>query len=264
MRRGGAPIVSVKEFMQFAIFFPSLVAGPIKRYQQFIPALHQGLQNVTARQVMIGLLLVSFGYFQKVCLADNLSAYIHFQDSNFEFICLGERWFLLVALALRIYFDFNGYSDIAIGLGRTLGVQLPPNFNWPYAATNIRDFWQRWHISLSSWIRDYIYIPMGGGKSGAGRRIRNGLIAFALCGLWHGAAWHFVVWGLYHGLGLALCSTYRALPVVRSLAPVFDKLPLLSWLVTTLFVAFGWLIFFYPLERACTMFCALFGVVRPV
>lgn len=109
-----------------------------------------------------------------------------------------ERWLFLMALTFRIYYDFCGYTDIALGLAMTMGIKLPQNFRAPYKASNIRDFWQRWHMSLSFWIRDYIYIPLGGSKHGALRRVINGLVAFALCGLWHGASYNYLLWGLYH------------------------------------------------------------------
>lgn len=259
VRRGNAPVRNVFDYLQFTIFFPSLVSGPIKRYQQFIPELHRGVKEVSSIDVMKGLLQVTSGYFQKTILADNLAIYIDYTGGLFQSLSLPERWIFLVALALRIYFDFNGYSEIAIGLAKMLGIQLPPNFNRPYLALSIQNFWERWHISLSSWIRDYIYIPLGGGQHGHLRRVLNGLIAFGLCGLWHGAAWNFVIWGIYHGAGLAICTSYRSLPVVRNLAPVLERTPFLSWLLTFLFVAFGWLLFFYPLHTAIKMFCMLFG-----
>jgi alginate O-acetyltransferase complex protein AlgI len=161
----------------------------------------------------------------------------------------------LLALAARIVFDFSGYSDIAIGLARMAGVRLPENFNWPYLATSLQDFWQRWHISLSSWIRDYVYIPLGGSRHGQFRRVANGLIAFGLCGAWHGAAWHFVLWGLWHGFGLAINATYRSAlgPVGTALGRIFDRLPALGWVLTFPFVAFGWLLFFYEPARAWAM-----------
>ncbi len=149
---------------------------------------------------------------------------------------------------------------MAIGLAQMMGIKLPPNFNWPYLAKNIQDFWQRWHISLSSWIRDYVYIPLGGNKLGNVRRIANGLIAFALCGLWHGAAWNFIVWGLYHGVGLAICSSYRQTlgPIGHAIGKVFDRVPLASRAVTLLYVSIGWLLFFYPLSKALEMTRLLF------
>src|SRR5258708_40230101 len=132
-----------------------------------------------------------------------------------------------------------------------MGIRLPPNFNWPYLATSIQTFWQRWHISLSSWIRDYVYIPLGGSRHGYVRRILNGLVAFVLCGLWHGAAWNFVIWGLYHGLGLGVCASYRRLPygIGITLEKVFSRVRPISWIITQSFVWFGWLLFFFPMEK---------------
>ena len=136
-----------------------------------------------------------------------------------------------------------------------LGLRLPENFNYPYAATGLRDFWARWHISLSSWIRDYIYIPLGGNRHGPIRRSSNLIIAFALCGLWHGGAWHFVLWGLWHGVGLVLQATYRkALGSLGArIGNVLDRFVVLSWLLTLVFVAFSWLLFFYPAAQAWAM-----------
>src|SRR5262249_54799249 len=150
---------------------------------------------------------------------------------------------------------FSGYSDIAIGLARILGIRLPENFNWPYVATNLQEFWQRWHISLSTWIRDYIYIPLGGNQLGPIRRMVNAFAAMALCGLWHGPAWNFVAWGVYHGLGLAVNNYYATAlgPVGGALAGLFRRVPLLGWVTTTLFVWFGWLLFFYPVPQALRM-----------
>ena len=202
-------------------------------------------------------------------IADNLTSYLELNVGSYNTVHLAQfaaegivwRWFYLVLIALRILLDFSGYSDIAIGLARLLGIQLPENFNWPYAAKSIQDFWQRWHISLSSWIRDYVYIPLGGNRHGVVRKIFNGLFAFALCGLWHGPAWNFVVWGLYHGTGLAICANYRALPGFGKLVGwVFDKFPFVAWLLTQLFVCLGWLLFFYPLDKALQMASLLFGI----
>jgi alginate O-acetyltransferase complex protein AlgI len=166
-------------------------------------------------------------------------------------------------LALRIYLDFSGYSDMAIGYARMMGVRLPENFNWPYISHSIDEFWRRWHISLSSWIRDYVYIPLGGSRHGMARKIANGLIAFAICGLWHGANWNFLVWGLYHGAGLAICANYDRLGAPgRAVAAVFRRAPQLGMVVTFLFVAFGWLFFFYPVWEATRMLSLLVGVAR--
>ena len=180
---------------------------------------------------------------------------------HFELYGIFGRWVIVGAIAFRILLDFSGYSDIAIGCAQLLGITLPENFNWPYAARSIQDFWQRWHISLSSWIRDYVYIPMGGNRHGALRRVCNAAFAFAVCGLWHGPAWHFVIWGVYHGLGLVICSTYRQLPAVGvKLGRFFDISPNLCLVLTQGFVWIGWLLFFYPSAQAWHMTQLLFSL----
>jgi len=265
VRQGHEPIRNPMRFMLFAIFFPSLVAGPIKRFEQFQPSLQKGAESVGATDVALGLRRIAMGFFKKVVIADNLTLAIAFYTppadplGHFAALTLGGRWAVFLMLGTRILMDFSGYSDIAIGLARLLGITLPENFNWPYAATSIQDFWQRWHISLSSWIRDYVYIPLGGNRHGLLRKILNGLAAFALCGLWHGAAWNFVAWGVYHGLGLGICANYPAIPV---LGPVIKKLlgahrPF-CWILTQAFVWFGWLLFFYAVSDAAGMAGLLF------
>jgi alginate O-acetyltransferase complex protein AlgI len=253
--RGGEPIRRPADFALFSVFFPSLVAGPIKRYRQFIPSLHEGVARAGFADVAAGAQRIALGFFKKVVLADNLTLVINHYAWDFANLAPLEAWGLFAAIAARILFDFSGYSDIAIGLARMMGVALPENFHWPYVATNLQDFWQRWHISLSSWIRDYVYIPLGGNRHGAVRKLLNGLIAFTLCGIWHGPAWNFALWGLWHGLGLAVQSSYQAAlgPVGRGIAWIFDFLPFLSWLLTILFVGFGWLLFFYPVDQAWAM-----------
>jgi alginate O-acetyltransferase complex protein AlgI len=255
VRRGGQPIRSPLQFLLFAIFFPSLVAGPIKRYTQFLPELARAVQaKAQASDFAAGLSRMGLGFFKKVVIADNLTLYIDANQPAFAQLGWFERWLLLAMIAFRILLDFSGYSDIAIGCARLLGIRLPENFNWPYAAKNLQDFWQRWHISLSSWIRDYVYIPLGGSRHGLARRVANGLLAFALCGLWHGPAWHFVLWGLLHGVGLAACASYEKIPGLGLLLKkAFTKEPLIAWGLTQLYVWFAWLVFFYPLAEAGQM-----------
>ncbi len=260
VRRGGEPIRSPLKFLLFAIFFPSLVAGPIKRYTQFLPSLDEASRGFRFGYIGEGLLRIATGYFKKVIVADNLTFYVTANYPDFASFSLAGRWLFLTAIAFRILMDFSGYSDIAIGAAQLLGVRLPENFNWPYLASSIRDFWQRWHISLSSWVRDYIYIPLGGNRLGVARRVLNGLIAFALIGLWHGPAWNFVAWGLYHGAGLALCSTYASIPLAGPLLSMgLKKEPVVGWVITQLFVWLGWLLFFYPLPSAWAMARLLFA-----
>jgi alginate O-acetyltransferase complex protein AlgI len=259
--KGGDPIRSPLRFVLFSIFFPSLVAGPIKRYQQFLPAIDEGVKEFRSEDFSSGLSRIGIGFFKKVVIADNLTVWIDANHGQFESLGIVGRWLFVAAVAMRILFDFSGYSDIAIGSARLLGVKLPENFNWPYLARSVQDFWQRWHISLSSWIRDYIYIPLGGSRHGVARRVANGLIAFGLCGLWHGPAWHFVVWGIYHGVGLAVCATYRSIPVVGpGVAKIFEREPLAALVLTQVYVWLGWLVFFYPVGEALRMVRLLFGL----
>jgi alginate O-acetyltransferase complex protein AlgI len=259
--RGGPSIRSVLGFSLFSIFWPSIVAGPVKRYPDFLPALEEGTRNVNSQDVAAGIVRVALGLVKKL-IADNLTAYAAFYAARFEHLDVLWRWHLIVCLALRILFDFSGYSDMAIGFARMHGIRLPENFNWPYLATSITAFWQRWHISLSTWIRDYLYITLGGGRCGVLRKMLNGLIAFGICGLWHGAGWNFLVWGLYHGVGLAISSNYRAAlgPVGDAVALRLERHSHIAWALTMLFVGIGWLFFFFPLGQAFTMLGLLFGV----
>ena len=259
---GSPSIRNPAHFCAFTFFFPSLVAGPIKRYQPFLQSLGAGLAAVPIDDVKRGLIRVALGLFKKVVLADNLTEGLSYWHERYHHLTLGVRWIFLGALGLRILFDFSGYSDIAIGLARMMGIGLPENFRWPYLATSVTDFWHRWHISLSTWVRDYVYIPLGGGRSGVARKILNGFIAFALCGLWHGPAWNFAFWGLYHGAGLAVSSNYRTLlgPSGPRVAAFFVRAPLAGRALTLLFVLIGWLFFFYPFPEAVSMLGLL---VRP-
>jgi alginate O-acetyltransferase complex protein AlgI len=260
VRHGGPSIRNPARFCAFTFFFPSLVAGPIKRYQPFLASLSAGLGAVTSDEVKRGLMRVALGLFKKVVLADNLTEGLSFWHDRYGQLTLAGRWLFLGALGLRILFDFSGYSDIAIGLARMMGVALPENFRWPYLATSVTEFWHRWHISLSTWVRDYVYIPLGGGRSGVARKILNGFIAFALCGLWHGPAWNFAFWGIYHGAGLAVSSNYPSLlgSAGRRLEGFFARNPAAGWALTLLFVFFGWLFFFYPFSEAVSMLGLLF------
>jgi alginate O-acetyltransferase complex protein AlgI len=162
---------------------------------------------------------------------------------------------IFIAIGFRILLDFSGYSDMAIGFSRMMGIKVPENFNWPYLASSPIEFWQRWHISLSSWIKDYIYIPLGGGRVSLPRKVANGFLAFALCGLWHGAGYNFLVWGIYHGMGIAFNNFWREKIANTFHLPEYFLLPanILSRILTFLFVLTGWLFFFYPISSAINM-----------
>jgi alginate O-acetyltransferase complex protein AlgI len=258
VRQGSRPLRSPLDFALFSIFWPSIVAGPVKRYEQFVPALHEGTRNVRPRDVAVGLVLLAIGLVKKFT-ADNLTAIVTSEAPVFKALPFSERWLVFLCIGFRILLDFSGYSDMAIGLARLFGIRLPANFNWPYLATSITDFWRRWHISLSQWIRDYVYIPIGGSRQGTVRKVCNGLAAFALCGLWHGAAWNFLVWGLYHGMGLAICANYHKVlgRPGEELNRWFGVNRVAAWAVTMLFVNVGWLFFFYPLRNAFSMLMLL-------
>lgn len=247
--KGGKPIANFVNFSLFASFFPSQIAGPIKRYQDFIKQLEYP-RIFSASGLERGLRLILQGLFKKVAIADNLAPIVSAGFSNASTIGGLEAWIAACAFAIQIYCDFSGYTDMGRGSAIMLGFDLPDNFNWPYIAKNLPDFWKRWHISLSSWLRDYLYIPLGGSKCSLGRRHSNLIITMLLGGLWHGASWHYVIWGAFHGIGLVLCHSYDALvkregEIANSLRK-FHAAPIgvaFSLCLTFLFVLVGWVFF---------------------
>lgn len=245
IRRGHAPVESSPgRYSLYATLFPHLVAGPIVRYRDLAGQLHERVH--TFDNLAAGVQRFIIGLGKKVLIADSLRTVADdvFQLSAADRGC-AVAWLGLIAFSLQIYFDFSGYSDMAIGLGRMFGFRFAENFRYPYAARSLGDFWRRWHITLSSWLRDYVYIPLGGNR----RRVTRNLIAtFAICGLWHGAGWTFVAWGLWHGAMLALERTTG-----RSLGRAG------VWLV----VAAGWVLFRSPtLAAAGEYFEALSGLTN--
>lgn len=258
VRQGAPPLKSPVDFGLFSLFWPSIVAGPVKRYEEFLPALRAGVKTVNCRDIALGLILIAVGLLKKF-IADNLTAFVALKVPIYECLSPSSRWQVFVAIGLRILWDFSGYSDMAIGFARLFGIKLPDNFRWPYLATSITEFWHRWHISLSRWIRDYVYIPIGGSRHGTLRKVGNGLFAFGLCGLWHGAAFNFLFWGLYHGLGLAICSNYQGLfgKAGTAVGNWFARYRIAGWALTMLFVNVGWLFFFYPIPSALNMLTLL-------
>jgi alginate O-acetyltransferase complex protein AlgI len=190
-------------FALYILNFPQLVAGPIIRYRPMAPQL--GRRNVTLEDVDIGVMRFVAGLAKKLLIANPLGAVA---DQLFAIEPSGlpawALWLAVICYALQIYFDFSGYSDMAIGIARMFGFRFPENFNYPYTATSIQDFWRRWHMTLSAWFRDYVYVPLGGNRGSLWRTSINLWIVFLLCGSWHGASWNFVVWGMWHGLFLSI------------------------------------------------------------
>jgi len=241
--RGKPPIKSFLGFAVFASFFPTQIAGPIKRYEDFVPQLN--LRAVFSwENIGQGLGLILTGLFKKLVLADNLSGLVilGFEEtvSGKTVLNLYDAWFLVLAFGFQIYFDFSGYTDMGRGSARMLGYQVPENFHFPYLAINPSDFWRRWHISLSTWLRDYLYIPLGGNRRG---RYRNLLITMTLGGLWHGANWTFVVWGAYHGVLLAIYWGIRGRFSQKIKRTNSFPASFVSWFVTFILVITGWVFF---------------------
>jgi D-alanyl-lipoteichoic acid acyltransferase DltB (MBOAT superfamily) len=183
------------------MFYPQLVAGPIERPQNLLPQFRV-VHNFDLARMKEGLLLMVWGFFKKVCIADRIGSYVDDVYGDPMSATGTEALLAIYFYAFQIYCDFSGYSDIAIGSANVMGFNLAPNFNRPYAAQSLADFWKRWHISLSSWFRDYVYIPLGGNRQGIKRQLVNIFITFTISGLWHGAHWNFVFWGAFHALFL--------------------------------------------------------------
>lgn len=189
---------SLPRLTLFMAFFPQLLQGPILRYGEFAPALTQRQEN--SEDAAAGATRFCFGLAKKVLLADSLGVIADAAFSSGDRLTMSLAWLGGIAYTLQLYFDFSGYTDMAIGLGRIFGFRLPENFNYPYISKSAAEFWRRWHMTLSFWFRDYVYIPLGGNRCSRGRQILNLMAVWMLTGLWHGSAWNFVLWGLYYAL----------------------------------------------------------------
>jgi D-alanyl-lipoteichoic acid acyltransferase DltB (MBOAT superfamily) len=218
-KRKSKPVKSMLDFSLFVTFFPHLVAGPIVRPPQLVPQFETP-RKANQQQLMQGLLLVTLGLFMKVVLADSmLSASANMVFNSHDIVSTLDAWMGVLAFSGQIFFDFAGYSTCAVGVALCLGFVLPQNFLYPYAAIGFSDFWRRWHITLSAWLRDYLYIPLGGNRNGKFRTYINIMITMLLGGLWHGANWTFVVWGALHGFYLwveKIIQDIRKLPAAIS------------------------------------------------
>ncbi len=234
-----APTKSYLDYLFFLSFFPALVAGPIVRADYFLPQLQEN-RHAERREVYLGLWLIILGIVKKAIIADYIA---QFNDLIYDFPLTYtgfENLMGVVGYTMQIYCDFSGYSDMAIGIALIMGFRLMKNFNFPYKSRNLTDFWRRWHISLSTWLRDYVYIPLGGNRKGTVRTYVNNFLTMLIGGLWHGAGWKFVFWGAMHGVGLAVHKACK--PILQRIPDVWP-VKALSWCVTMLYVSFLWVFF---------------------
>jgi alginate O-acetyltransferase complex protein AlgI len=238
-RRVVTPARSLLHFSAFVAMFPHLVAGPIVRYSDLDHQLSALKRRLTESDRVLGGYFFVAGLAKKVLIADRLAPIVAAFFAAPEQAGAMHAWIGMLAYTFQLYFDFSGYSEMAVGLAYMLGFQFPQNFNSPYKAINISDFWRRWHISLSTWLRDYLFIPLGGSRKGTLRTARNLAITMILGGLWHGANWTFIVWGLYHGVLLASHQLLR----VRGWTPGNRRL---NQALTFVFVVVGWVFFRAP------------------
>lgn len=236
----------VGEFFAFISFFPQLVAGPIERAKNLLPQF-QHERHFDYAKAVDGCRQMMWGFFKKVVIADSCAADLNPLWDSYTSYSGINIWGLALLFTFQIYCDFSGYSDIAIGCSRLFGIRLLSNFNLPYLSRSIPEFWRRWHISLMTWFRDYVYFPLGGSRSGLAKTIRNTFIVFCISGLWHGAEWTFVCWGVYHGLLIVLYKVLRIDTKDKNIVASNGRLPSLKEIVQmaiTFFLAVvGWVIF---------------------
>jgi D-alanyl-lipoteichoic acid acyltransferase DltB (MBOAT superfamily) len=249
--RALAPPTSFMRYLLFVSFFPHLIAGPVLHHAQMMPQLEKPKPTWTG--FSSGLFLFAVGLSKKVVIADTVGTLVDAgfaQPSSLQTI---HAWLVLVAFAVQLYFDFSGYSDMAIGLGKMFGVDLPWNFESPYKSSSLAEFWRRWHMTLSTFFKDYIYIPLGGSRCGPFRCLFNLFLTMLLAGIWHGAGWTFIFWGALQGAGLAANHLWRRTPV---------RIPrLLGWWMTVAVVLLGWVLFRAKnLSEALLMYDHLFGL----
>lgn len=261
-RAGRAQGTTFRHYLLYVTFFPQLIAGPIVRPMEMLPQLRQlRFRAYRWEDLSVGFTLLSIGLFKKMVVADHLAAWVgpvfdHVPETSH--VAMLDAWVAVLAYTFRLYFDFSAYSDMALGLAKIFGISLPGNFFSPYKALSIVDFWRRWHITLSLFLRDYLYIPLGGNRKGEARRNINLLLVMIIGGFWHGAGWTFGLWGLWHGIGLLVNHAWTKAGLGSRIAALPSKI--CSWALTFLFVVIGWTLFRAPnLPAAWALVCGLFG-----
>lgn len=220
----------------YLFFFPQLIAGPIVKYKEIGQQIHN--RRETAENLAMGIRKFCYGLGKKVIIANTLASVVDYVASiDTIFVNSAMAWIMVVFYTLQIYYDFSGYSDMAIGMGRMFGFEIRENFNYPYLSTSVNEFWRRWHISLGTWFREYVYIPLGGNRKGSVRMYLNLFLVFFLTGLWHGAGWNFVFWGIYHGIFIMVER--------MGWKNILDKHPAFSHVYMVLVCGIGWLFFYF-------------------
>ena len=252
--RGETKNGSFLAYCEFVTVFPHLIAGPIINHRKMIPQfLTKENFCINYDNIAYGLTLISFGLFKKVIIADRIAEYVNNIFAQPDNLTLPEAWIGAVGYTLQLYFDFSGYSEVAVGLARMFNLHFPVNFDSPYRSLSIIDFWRRWHMTLGAWVRDYLYIPLGGNRQGELRKMFNLLVSMLLIGLWHGARWTFVIWGGIHGVLLLINHEWRRLEV---------QIPKpFCWGITFLAVTLAW-VFFRASDNtaACQIIRTMFDV----
>jgi alginate O-acetyltransferase complex protein AlgI len=261
--RGARVERDIVSYTLFVSFFPHLIAGPLVHHAEMIPQFKRGRTGRSSVLAARGLAIFAAGLFKKVVIADNLAQFVSPVFAHLDAgggVTPSWAWLATSAYTLQIYFDFSGYSDMAVGLALLFGIRLPVNFRSPYKATSIVDFWRRWHITLSRFLRDYLYIPLGGNRLGEMRRYLNLLVTMLLGGLWHGAGWNFLIWGGLHGLYLCINHLWQAWRGSRVISPSGPFAKGFSWAITFFAVVLAWVFFrAKTLEGAYQMLSSLFG-----
>ncbi len=248
--RGLAPHMGLWRHLLFISFFPQLVAGPIVHHGDMMPQLDRA--RASAADGAVGLFILAAGLFKKVVIADSLAYYADAGFASPAGLPLINAWALAGTYTLQLYFDFSGYSDMATGLARFFGVRLPANFLSPYKATSVAAFWRRWHVTLSEFLKRYVYIPLGGSRAGGGRTAANLLLTMLLGGIWHGAGWTFILWGAIHGAALVMNHAWRSLGIALPAA--------VGWGLTMVVVVLGWVPFrAESLADAAALWSAMLG-----
>ncbi|EJG5567448.1 MBOAT family protein, partial [Salmonella enterica] len=244
--------VNITDYLYYILFFPKLISGPITRYSDLMPQSNEK-RTSRASEILAGLSIFSVGLFKKVVVSSCFSSIADSGYSSAASLTFFDSWGASLAYTMQIYFDFSGYSDMAIGSALLLGIKLPINFNSPYKSKNIREFWDRWHISLSTWLRDYVYIPLGGSRNGNVKTYINIIITFIISGAWHGSTLNFILWGSMHGIATCISRAWTNYGMRMN--------NFLAWLVTFLFINFSWVPFrASSLEDTLHVFKSMTGI----